>query len=143
MKFRKESPDEVLSLLGEGAEMVGEISFTRGLRVDGIVRGKIRSEGSLLVGSKGKVEAEVDIRRVSINGVFRGTIRATDRVEIHKEGRVFGELLTPCLIIEAGAFFEGKCSMGERIAAANPGDGNQRSVTEPEPETAPVVSGDH
>ena len=114
MKFKKEMPLEIQSLLGEGVEMTGELSFTHGLRVDGIVRGKVRSEGSLVIGSKGRVEAEVIIQRISINGEFRGAIHAVDRVEIHKDGRVYGEIYTPCLIIEAGALFEGKCNMSDQ-----------------------------
>ncbi len=116
MKFRKESPGEIQSLLGEGVEMTGELSFTHGLRVDGLVRGKVRSEGSLVIGAKGRVEAEVIIQRISINGEFRGAIHAADRVEIHKDGRVYGEIYTPCLIIEAGALFEGKCNMSDQKA---------------------------
>ncbi len=114
---KKESPDEILSLLGEGMEMVGEISFAQGLRVDGIIRGKVRSEGSLVIGNKGRVEAEIDIQRITINGEFHGTIHAADRVEIHREGRVYGELYTPCLIIEAGAYFDGKCNMTDKAPA--------------------------
>ncbi len=118
MKFRKESADEVLSLLGEGVEVSGEISFAKGLLVDGVVKGKVRSEGCLMIGAKGRVEAEVIIKRVTINGEFHGMIRASDRIEIHKEGRVYGELFTPCLIIEAGALFEGKCNMSESRVSA-------------------------
>ena len=117
MKFRKEAEAEIQSLLGEGVEMTGELSFTHGLRVDGVVRGKVRSEGSLVIGAKGRVEAEVFIQSVSINGEFRGAIHAADRVEIHKDGRVYGEIYTPCLIIEAGALFEGKCNMSDQNAA--------------------------
>jgi cytoskeletal protein CcmA (bactofilin family) len=95
-------------------EVAGEVSFTQGLRVDGVLKGKIRSEARLVIGPKGRVEAEVRIRCVSINGEFRGTIHASDRVEVHKEGRVYGELFTPCLIIEAGALFEGKCNMSDQ-----------------------------
>jgi cytoskeletal protein CcmA (bactofilin family) len=116
MKFKSDSADEIVSLLGEGAEFQGELSFNHGIRVDGIVRGKVRSESSLVIGPKGKVEAEVEIRRVSISGEFRGTIHASDRVEIHKEGKVYGDIYTPCLIIEAGAVFEGKCNMNEHMA---------------------------
>jgi cytoskeletal protein CcmA (bactofilin family) len=121
MKFKSESTGEIVSLLGEGAEFQGELSFNHGIRVDGIIRGKVRSESSLLIGPKGKVEAEVAIRRVSINGEFRGIIHASDRVEIHKEGKVYGDIYTPCLIIEAGAIFEGKCNMNEQAAGQSRG----------------------
>jgi cytoskeletal protein CcmA (bactofilin family) len=109
--FKKESADEILSILGEGVEFQGELSFTHGIRIDGTVQGKIRSDASLIVGPKGKVSADIAIRSVSINGELRGTVHASERVEIHKMGKVFGDLYTPCLIIEAGAVFEGKCNM--------------------------------
>jgi cytoskeletal protein CcmA (bactofilin family) len=113
MKFKRENADEILSILGEGVDFQGELSFTHGIRVDGVVRGKIRSDSCLIIGPKGKVEAEVTIRKVAINGEFCGTVHASDRIEIHKEGKVYGDLFTPCLIIEAGALFEGKCNMNE------------------------------
>jgi cytoskeletal protein CcmA (bactofilin family) len=116
MKFKRETADEILSILGDGVEFQGELSFSHGIRVDGIVRGRIRSEANLIIGPRGKVEAEISIRRVSIHGEFHGTIRASDRVEILKEGKVHGDLFTPCLIIEAGALFEGKCNMLEQRA---------------------------
>ena len=113
MKFTKES-SEVMSLLGEGVELVGELTIANSLRVEGVVRGKLISDGTLQIGSKGRVDAEIESRRVSINGEFHGVIRATERVEIQREGRVFGDLYTPCLIIEAGALFEGKCNMAAK-----------------------------
>jgi cytoskeletal protein CcmA (bactofilin family) len=120
MKFKKQNTDEIVSLLGEGVEISGEISFSHGLRVDGHVKGKIRSEATLVIGSTGKVEADVTIRRVLITGEFHGIIRATERIEIHKDGKVYGDLFTPCLIIEAGALFEGKCNMSEQNASRVP-----------------------
>jgi cytoskeletal protein CcmA (bactofilin family) len=111
--FKKEAPEEIVSFLGEGVEFRGELSFESGLRVDGVVKGRLVSQGTLLVGPRGRVEAEIEVRRVSINGEFRGVIRASERIEIHREGRVYGDVYTPCLIIEAGALFEGKCNMSE------------------------------
>jgi cytoskeletal protein CcmA (bactofilin family) len=118
MKLKKDNPDDILSLLAEGVELNGELTFTNGIRVDGVVRGRIRSDSSMIIGPKGRVEAETEIRRISVNGEFHGAIRASDRVEIHREGKVYGDIYTPCLIIEAGALFEGKCNMNDQKAAA-------------------------
>ena len=120
MKFRKETQDDIVSILGEGAEMTGELSFNQGFRVDGIIRGKIRSESCLVVGATGRVEAEATVRKIAINGEFHGILRATDRIEIYKEGKVYGEVFTPCLIIEAGGLFDGKCNMSESRAPKAP-----------------------
>jgi cytoskeletal protein CcmA (bactofilin family) len=138
MKLRKERNDEIQSILAEGAEFNGELSFTHGLRVDGVVRGKVKADACLFIGPAGKVEAEVSIRRALINGEFRGAIHAADRVEIHREGRVYGDLYTPCLIIEAGATFDGKCNMSEEKAAALDQDRPQQAMdTNPEPAKIP------
>ncbi len=102
-----------MSILGKGLEMTGEITFTTGVRVNGVINGKVRSEAVLEIGSGGKVDAEITIRKIIINGEFRGIIHASDRVEIHKDGKAYGDIYTPCLIIEAGALFEGRCNMSD------------------------------
>ena len=117
MKFRRESATGGASVLGEGVEIEGELRFAGELRFDGLMRGTIVSEGSLTVGPKGRIEADVKVRRVSFWGEFRGIIHASERVEIHKDGKVYGDLYTPCLIIEAGALFDGKCNMSEDAGA--------------------------
>ena len=116
MKFiQGKSADEIVSHLAEGAELVGEISFTNGVRIEGVVKGKVRAETILEIGPAGKIEAEATVRNITIRGEFRGIIHASDRVEIHKEGKVYGEIFSPCLIIEAGAVFEGSCNMSDRL----------------------------
>jgi cytoskeletal protein CcmA (bactofilin family) len=119
---RNKSASEAFSHIGKGAEVTGELSFATEMLVDGLVKGKVNSEAVLAIGPGGKVEAEVNIRKISISGEFHGVIRASDRVEIHKDGKVFGEIFTPCLIIEAGAFFEGRCNMSSNQKAATKKD---------------------
>jgi len=114
--------DEILSLLGKGTEVIGDISFTSSMQVDGVIKGKVYSEAALIIGSPGVIDAEVSVRKLTIQGEFRGIIRASERVEIHKEGKVFGDIFSPCLIIEAGATFEGRCNMSEMEAQQQDGD---------------------
>jgi cytoskeletal protein CcmA (bactofilin family) len=116
MRFiQGKSANEIISTLGEGAELAGELSFTNGVRIDGVVKGKVRASTILEIGPAGKIEAEANVCKISIRGEFRGVIHASDRVEIHKEGKVYGEIFSPCLIIEAGAVFEGSCNMSDRL----------------------------
>ena len=117
MQFMKgKEADEIVSHLGDGTEFSGELSFVKGLRVSGVVKGKVRSEATLEIGPGGKIDAEVSVRKIAISGEFRGIIRASERVEILKEGKVFGDIYSPCLIIEAGAIFEGRCNMTDKNA---------------------------
>jgi len=101
------------------------------MRVSGIIKGKVHSEAVLEIGPGGKVDAEVNVRTISISGEFHGIIRALDRVEIHKDGKVFGDIYAPCLIIEAGAVFEGRCNMGDA----------QKTLARKEEMAPPVTAG--
>ena len=134
MQFRKgKAEDEIVSHLSPGTELTGELSFTNGLRVDGIVKGKVRSEALLEIGPAGKVEAEIQVRKILVKGEFRGAIHASDRVEILKEGKVFGDIYSPCLIIEAGAIFEGRCNMLDQKAQAKKEAIHAAPSSSPEP----------
>ena len=127
-KGKGKKDDEIVSLLGKGTEVTGDISFSGGMRVDGIIKGTVRSEGSLIIGSSGLIDAEISIRNISINGEFRGIIRASDRVEIHQAGKVFGDIYSPCLIIETGATFEGRCNMNDGISQEQERDFSLKSI---------------
>lgn len=136
MRFmRGKSTDEIMSHLGQGAELVGEFSFATGVEINCIVKGKVRAEAILEIGPTGKIDAEVTVRKISIRGEFHGIIRASDRVEIHKEGKVHGEIYSPCLIIEAGAVFEGRCNMNDSLKL--PKEASNPTAAEPAPQPMP------
>ena len=40
-----------------------------------------------------------------------GTLRATDQVLLHASAKVWADVFTPALVVEEGAFLEGKVSM--------------------------------
>jgi len=134
--------NEIISFLGKGTEVTGDISFSGGMRVDGVIKGAVRSEGSLIIGSSGVVDAEINVRNISVNGEFKGIIRASDRVEIHKEGKVFGDIYSPCLIIEAGATFEGRCNMSETEMSQQKRDLSTLSTSEDSGHTSESSSAD-
>ena len=92
MQFKKgKAEDEIVSHLGEGTELKGELSFNNGLRVDGVIKGKVRSEAVLEIGPAGKVDAEDEVRDA-------GLISAAQRVEHYERAgygcaRTYAELL--------------------------------------------------
>jgi cytoskeletal protein CcmA (bactofilin family) len=128
MKFRSASPQgELNGFLDAGSHMTGELSFEDTFRIDGKLTGKIVSGGDLIVGENGKVDGEIEVRRVFVSGAVHGTVRVSERVEITATGKVFADLFTPTLTIEEGAFFEGRCSMGKKERAAIGAEGSARS----------------
>ena len=117
--------------IGRGIEVTGDIIFSDRLQVDGKVSGKLSSEsGTLMIGEMGTVEAQLDVGICVIQGTLHGNLIARSKVEIRKTGRVHGDLITPVLLVEEGAVFNGGIKMGQEAGGrlleevpANPGSG--------------------
>jgi cytoskeletal protein CcmA (bactofilin family) len=119
MKDREILDSKISGLIDQGSELNGDLTFKGSFRIEGNFKGKIISESLLIIGERGKVEADVQVGQIVINGEIRGTIQASDRIEIHRKGRVFGTLLTPRLIIEEGAYLEANCQTTDGTQAKN------------------------
>ncbi len=94
-----------------GCVIRGELEFKTAFRLDGRIEGTIRSSSELLVGESGCVDGEIEVARCVIGGEVRGTIRAAEQVVLHATARVWAEVNTPALVMEEGAFLEGKVAM--------------------------------
>lgn len=102
----------VSGFVGGSTVVSGDAEFKGMLRIDGRFTGRVRSEkGSLIVSAGGVVEASIEVASAKINGTVNGDITATGRIELGRSARVNGNLLTPSLVIEEGAIFEGSCRM--------------------------------
>src|SRR5262249_4785751 len=109
----REIKDGTLSgFVGSGTVITGEASFKSMLRVDGRFSGRITSaSGTLIVGSGGQVDANIEVAVAQIHGVVTGDIVATDRIELGRAAKLTGNIQTPSLMIEQGAVFEGTSKM--------------------------------
>ena len=115
--------------VGGTSVLSGEINFRGMMRVDGKVTGRVASDdGTLIVSSGGRVEAEVAVAVARISGEVTGDITATERVELGRTARVSGNIQTPALVVEDGAVFDGNCRM-TRQAAGRAGEDVRRSKT--------------
>ncbi len=98
--------------VGNGTTVSGEATFKGMLRIDGHLTGRVSSQdGTLLIGTNGQVDADVEVAVATINGTVNGDIVATQRLEMGRAARVKGNIQTPSLMIEQGAIFEGSCRM--------------------------------
>jgi cytoskeletal protein CcmA (bactofilin family) len=112
IKIKGLPAEDLNGFLDEGTEFLGELRFRDVFRVDGHVKGKIVSDNTLVVGEPGRVEAEIDCGVVTIRGTVSGKVRGRQKIEILAGARVQGTLISPKLVIEDGAFFQGDCDMG-------------------------------
>ena len=98
--------------VGNGTTLTGEANFKGMLRVDGALSGRVSSaDGTLIVSTNGRVDANVEVAVAQIYGTVNGDIVATKRIEMGRVAKVTGNIQTPALVIENGALFEGGCRM--------------------------------
>lgn len=98
--------------VGSGTVLTGETNFQAMLRVDGHLTGTVSSDdGTLIVGSTGQVDANVNVAIAIVNGIVNGDIIASEKLELGRTAQVAGNIQAPRLTIEDGAIFEGSCSM--------------------------------
>jgi cytoskeletal protein CcmA (bactofilin family) len=111
MKERKREIEEskITGFFDKETEIKGDLHFKGTFRVDGRFKGKIDSESILIIGESGKVEADVNIGHIIINGEIKGNVHASEKVEVNSNGRVFGTIISPKLVVEEGAFLEANC----------------------------------
>ncbi|HEU4391652.1 MAG TPA: polymer-forming cytoskeletal protein [Blastocatellia bacterium] len=113
MKLVKSNgPSTDFGIISRGIEVSGEVVFADQLRVDGRIIGKVASDkGTLIIEDSGQVEAQVDVATCIIRGSLYGNLTAKNRSEIHRTGRVQGDVTTPVLLVEEGAVFNGAVKM--------------------------------
>ncbi|MBN1930556.1 MAG: polymer-forming cytoskeletal protein [Desulfobacterales bacterium] len=100
------------TFLGADACIEGVIDFEGAIRLDGNVKGKIFSSGgTVIIGERAVVNAEINVDVAIIMGEVNGTIDARDRIEIYAPGRVVGDIRTPKMSIESGVIIDGTCAM--------------------------------
>lgn len=105
------SQGELNGFLDAGSHIKGTLHFEDTFRIDGKITGNVESDGHLIIGDKGEVDGEVDVRRVSVSGIVRGQLKARERLEITSLGRVYADITSPVLTVEEGALLEGRCFM--------------------------------
>jgi cytoskeletal protein CcmA (bactofilin family) len=110
--FKKEEDLSRLdTLIGNGTILEGTLTSRESICIEGTVRGKILCEGSVIVGPKGRVDADVYAETVLVGGEVNGNIVSKSKLEITTSGKLRGDIKTGSLIVAEGVIFEGKCQM--------------------------------
>jgi cytoskeletal protein CcmA (bactofilin family) len=99
------------TIIGKDSVIEGTVEVQGGLRVDGVVKGRVSATSSLAVGDSGRVEADMASAEIIIGGKVVGNILAKEKIELQAKAEVDGDITTKNLIIEEGAVFHGRCNM--------------------------------
>ena len=139
---KEKNTDRIATFIGADASIDGTIEFKGTIRVDGQVKGKIVSSGgTVIVGEKASVDAELQVNVAVVMGEVNGKIRAKERIEVYPQGRLGGDIQSPVVSIEPGGIFNGSCAMkAPGKSADKPSFLSKMQPADSEPESKPLTA---
>ena len=103
------SKNGITSIIDHGCEAQGRLNFIGTVAMNGKFRGELFSADTLLLGKEAEIESEVQVAVGIISGLVRGNITGRERIELGRTARIFGNIVTPVLVLQEGAVFDGQC----------------------------------
>ena len=124
---------EFPTILGPDAKFKGDLSFDKGMRLQGQFEGKINSPGGRLhIAKEAKMTGEVEAGSVIVEGEVDGNLSANDRIELKSSARHKGDLTAAKLVVEEGAAFVGHVNVGPDSAKGGGRPGAPRANPVPQ-----------
>ncbi len=111
-RYKRTKAPRIVTVVGAGTQIAGDVVFTGGLHVDGSIVGDVRTEGdescALTLSEEGTIEGEVHVPNIVINGTVVGDVYGTQRVELAPNAKVTGTVYYRLLEMAMGAEVNGR-----------------------------------
>jgi len=114
------------SLIAEDVEIIGDVCFASGLRIDGRVKGNVTTRAAepaarplLVLSDKGHIEGGVHCGDAVINGSIVGDLVVEHFLELQSNARVSGTIRYQHLQMDVGAEVRGQLIKADASVAAD------------------------
>lgn len=128
--------NNVETIIGPSVKVEGDFVGHGNLMIEGVVKGTVKTDGSLTVGEKSQITASISAANAVVSGEIKGNIIVKGSLELTSTARIAGDITAKGLTIASGAIFNGKCEMSggtERtITKTNGGKSNEESQNDNE-----------
>lgn len=100
------------------AQMQGSLIFKDpiNLKINGEFNGSLEVRGTLTIGNKASIVANISGDNIIVAGKIDGDVLATKMLTLMPTAILTGDISTPKLNIVEGAIFQGKCQMMEETS---------------------------
>ena len=109
---RKRKTTRIDTLIGQHTEILGNVKFSGGLHIDGVIKGNVIAENDgrsmLSLSERGTIEGEVNVPYIILNGVVIGDVHGSEHVELSSKARVTGNVYYNLIEMAIGAEVNGK-----------------------------------
>lgn len=114
--------NHINTLLDSETRIDGNIQFSGGLRVDGIVNGNIIAlpgkTSTLVLSEHAQVHGEICVTHLVVGGLVTGPVRASEYLELQPKARIIGDVHYRAIEIHMGGTVSGRLINLEAEAGA-------------------------
>lgn len=122
-------PHGAMSIIGSGVTLTGDINSTADIRIDGILKGNIKSSARVFIGKDAVVEGEIESQQADVHGQVRGNVKVKELLNLRASASLVGDIYAGKLQVEPAAFFNGHCYMNTNVIVEMIPDVNDKPKT--------------
>lgn len=120
-----------LNVISKGTLIQGDLICEGDLRIDGEVKGTIRSRSKVMVGPEGLVDGDVECVHAEVLGRVKGSLKVQDHLYLRGNARMEGDVLTTHFEMEPSVRFNGKCTMEDKVELSQTGKREEKPAPAP------------
>ena len=113
--IKQQETSGAVNIIGIGTIITGDMESKGDIRIDGTLKGAVKTSGKVVVGQAGIIEGDVECNNADVAGSINAKISVVQLLSLKATAKLTGDLVTNKLSIEPGASFTGQCSMGAII----------------------------
>jgi cytoskeletal protein CcmA (bactofilin family) len=116
-----EQENNTINLIGAGTNIKGDVESAGDIRIDGTLRGNIKTKGKVVIGTTGLVKGEIYCKHSDVEGKIEGKINVNELLSLKATSTILGDIAAKRLAIEPGAKFTGNCNMTSETSTVDAG----------------------
>lgn len=106
-----EPDNNAINLIGAGTNIKGDVESAGDIRIDGTLKGNLKTKGKVVIGNTGLIRGEVFCKNSDVEGKVEGKINVQELLSLKATSVINGDISAKRLAIEPGAKFTGNCNM--------------------------------
>lgn len=116
--------------IANGTTIVGDIISEGGFRIDGTLKGNLKTSGKVVIGKSGTINGSLEGTNADFEGAFVGKLTLSETLTLRSSANVEGEVVVGKLAVEPGATFNAVCSMRGAVKELKANDQQQKKSQE-------------
>lgn len=116
----KNKDTRINTIIGKGSECNGDFTAEGSVRVDGVINGDVTVSGTLIVGTTGSINGDINAAAAVVGGEVYGNLTITEKTELTSTARIIGNITTLLIVIDEKAVFQGNCNMNQDVNGKRP-----------------------